>query len=332
MMLSNQTIVRVLVGVIIIVLLQYVISGGGAQRSKDEVSGPQRGQDSSFQQEMAALQDELKSALQRERAANDKVVSLEEDLRQAEKDKIEAQEAAEAAGDNQGSSMTPKYCEGHLKIDQMYDSYVSTASDINEHLPTLYKYGKNSQTIGEFGVRSVVSTWAWLRALRDAPGNKKTYIAGDLNRSPNIDPALSAAKAASIEMEFIQGNDLDVDLKSKVGGVDVLFIDTLHVYPLLIRELRAHSPNVRKYILMHDTTIDGPDGEIVRTGYSETDVEGFSKATGFSKEDLRQGLTKAINEFLEEDDEWVLHKRYTNNNGLTILRRKTHDANEEEGN
>ena len=33
------------------------------------------------------------------------------------------------------------------------------------------------------------------------------------------------------------------------------------------------------------------------------------------------GLWPAVEDFLEKHPEWVLHERYTNNNGLTILKR-----------
>jgi hypothetical protein len=50
---------------------------------------------------------------------------------------------------------------------------------------------------------------------------------------------------------------------------------------------------------MHDTTIFGEVGE--------------------GREGL--GLWKAIEEFLEINPHWSVHERYTNNNGLTILKR-----------
>jgi len=36
------------------------------------------------------------------------------------------------------------------------------SSDINEHLPTIIKYGQECDHITEMGVRSVLSTWGWL--------------------------------------------------------------------------------------------------------------------------------------------------------------------------
>jgi len=33
------------------------------------------------------------------------------------------------------------------------------------------------------------------------------------------------------------------------------------------------------------------------------------------------GLWPAIEEFLKNNNDWVLHERFTNNNGLTILKK-----------
>jgi hypothetical protein len=38
-------------------------------------------------------------------------------------------------------------------------------------------------------------------------------------------------------------------------------------------------------------------------------------------EEICKGLWPAIEEFLKEHPEWRIEKRYTNNNGLTILTR-----------
>ena len=49
--------------------------------------------------------------------------------------------------------------------------------------------------------------------------------------------------------------------------VDVLFVDTWHVYGHLKRELALHAPRVRRFIAMHDTTIDWEVGESIRMEY-----------------------------------------------------------------
>jgi len=201
------------------------------------------------------------------------------------------------------------------EIERQYYLKCKAPSDIFEHLPTLYKYARESSQIAEFGVRSVVSTWAFLRALRDTNAPNKKLLCVDLEKSDNINAALAAAKNANITLEFIEANDLAVDLKD---GVDFLFIDTWHVYPQLKRELETHSSKVRKYIAMHDTEIDGEKGESVRLGW---DIKAQSSFSGYSEADIRTGLKKAITEFLESHHEWRVREAFTNNNGLTILER-----------
>ena len=43
----------------------------------------------------------------------------------------------------------------------------------------------------------------------------------------------------------------------------------------------------------------------------------------FPVEEINCGLWKAVEEFLKNNADWVLHERYTNNNGLTILKKQT---------
>ena len=52
-----------------------------------------------------------------------------------------------------------------------------------------------------------------------------------------------------------------------VGPTDLLFVDTWHVYAQLKRELDTHGHHVRKYIVLHDTTLDGDKGTSVRKGW-----------------------------------------------------------------
>ena len=69
---------------------------------------------------------------------------------------------------------------------------------------------------------------------------------------------------------------------------------------------------------MHDTTVDEWYGETIRCGW---DANAQSIQSGFPVDEITKGLWPAIEEFLQNNDEWVLHERYTNNNGLTILKK-----------
>ena len=61
------------------------------------------------------------------------------------------------------------------KILEKYKQVSETHSDINEHLITLKKYTEECDTVVEMGVRSIVSTWAFLA------GNPKKLISLDLH-------------------------------------------------------------------------------------------------------------------------------------------------------
>ena len=61
---------------------------------------------------------------------------------------------------------------------------------------------------------------------------------------------------------------------------------------------------------MHDTT-----------SYESRDEPLTSENAWIGEPPTGKGLWAAVTEFLESTDEWELHKRFTNNNGLTILKR-----------
>jgi hypothetical protein len=129
------------------------------------------------------------------------------------------------------------------------------------------------------------------------------------------------ASTLGIELHFICDNSETVKLAE---SVDLLFIDSLHVYGHLKRELDFHHSNVKQYIIMHDTSIDGWQGELVRKSEETIDWIEIQRQYGYlqySQEDLLLGLLPAVEEFLELHSEWKLEKHFANNNGLTILKR-----------
>ena len=69
---------------------------------------------------------------------------------------------------------------------------------------------------------------------------------------------------------------------------------------------------------MHDTTVDEWLGETIRC---RLNAQQQSVQSGFPVEEINKGLWPAVQECLDANPEWVLHERFTNNNGLTILRR-----------
>jgi len=191
----------------------------------------------------------------------------------------------------------------------------STPSDINEHLPTLAKYAQQAEIILEAGVRSVVSTWAFMHGLTNNNSDTKIIYSVDLQWAP-IHAAMQAAQQADIQLSFTQRDILKYTLAQQV---DITFIDTLHCYGQLKRELAKFAPLTNKYIIMHDTTVDEFTGEPIRCNFN---IEQMKRDTGFDDQELTLGLWPAVEEFLQNNPDWELKERFTNNNGLTILARK----------
>lgn len=166
-------------------------------------------------------------------------------------------------------------------------------SDINEHINTLIKYGRECEHITEMGVRWIVSTWAFLYAK---PKELHSYdILPPSNWGCDINEVYNVAKANNVKFNFY----LKDVTKISIVPTDLLFIDTWHVYDQLKTELNLHSHNVKKYIILHDTETFKYKGE----------SENY------------KGLWFAIEEFLNSNKSWTIHEHYSNNNGLTILKR-----------
>jgi len=173
-----------------------------------------------------------------------------------------------------------------LKVDDItefsfnYSKY--TKSDINEHLSVMHKYANECNHITEFGVRTGVSTWAWLAS------KAKTIRCFDIeNVNQNLKFHYESANATRKDFTFTCVNT--VADKLEIEQTDLLFIDTNHTYECLSKELSLHGNKVNKYIIFHDTI-------------------------------LFKDLNKAINEFLEANPNWVIKEKISSLPGLTIIK------------
>ena len=190
-------------------------------------------------------------------------------------------------------------------LEQIINQIYRTPSDINEHIPTFIEYGSECEHITEMGVRAITSTWAFLGS---APKKLISYDMEDPSHyGSNIQYVYDVAKQYGLNFEFKQADVLEIEIEE----TDLLFLDTWHAYDQLKAELERHNSKTRKYIIMHDTT-----------SYESRDEPLTSENTFKGEKSSGKGLWPAITEFLESNDNWVLHKRYINNNGITILKRK----------
>jgi len=198
-----------------------------------------------------------------------------------------------------------------------YLNAVHTPSDINEHLPTLRTYAAKCSHVTECGVHSVVSSWAFAMGLAERERCKLVQI--DVDRHSNAIEFGQIARSCGLNVEFRKGSDLEVEIEP----TDLFFIDTWHVYGQLKRELARWAPSVRKYIIMHDTTVDAELGETLRM---RDDVAARMKESGFPLEEICRGIWPAVEEFLQTNPDWELGARYVHNNGLTVLKKSQPQA------
>lgn len=176
------------------------------------------------------------------------------------------------------------------ELKQKYENLCGIDGDINQHLPILYEYAKKCDSVVEFGVRYIVSTWAFLYAN---PKKMTSYdICDPSNWGANILDVYSLK--GTTDFNFIKASTLQIEIEE----TDLLFIDTLHTYDQLKKELSLHSDKCKKYLIFHDTTT-------------------FSKIG----EDGSEGIQRAIDELVIMG-KWEYELVKTNNNGLTILKRK----------
>jgi len=196
----------------------------------------------------------------------------------------------------------------------------NSIKDICHYMEILRGYAEKCDHITEFGINQVNSTWAFLVTKP----KKLVSVDKDLHHNPIkdggiipeeckydnvktnvwLDSASELAAIENIDFEVIEGWTADAHTASLLADIpvdtipvvieqtDLLFIDTLHTYDCLSRELELHGDKVNKYIIFHDTVL-------------------FS------------GIVPAIDEFLENNKEWKRDRVEHSTPGLTVIKKDT---------
>jgi hypothetical protein len=192
-------------------------------------------------------------------------------------------------------------------------------SDINEHLNTIVNYVKETESVLALCWQGTQTYWTLVHGLlNNKSENKKTLfynntIDFDMEEFTNVTRHLKTLSVTFSKADFFQ-----YELPDSTPSVDTLFIDSWHVYGCMKRELAKYAPKTNKYIIMHDTTVDEWDGETIRCNMN-TDEQ--SNKTGLPIYEINRGIWPAIQEFLNDNPQWILKERFTNCNGLTVLER-----------
>lgn len=168
-------------------------------------------------------------------------------------------------------------------------------SDIVLHLPVLEYYASLCDHVTEFGVRDGSSTVA---LISGCPGEVVSY---DIEHTPIVDK-LKKMFLPCRSWTFHRADTGNPNLH--IAETDLLFIDTLHTYDHVSKELALHGRKARKFLVFHDTYTCG-----------ETDLSGPDPTV--------RGIGPAIWEFTEDyHGEYETVYKTNANNGLLVLARK----------
>lgn len=165
---------------------------------------------------------------------------------------------------------------------------IAADTDISGHLHYLRFLASGCKTVVEFGVRYCCSTIAFAAGLADAGG-------GTLYSYDHKSPLASWPKPEGVKWVFRQEDTGNMPL---IPECDLLFIDTLHTYAHVKKEL-LHASQAR-IVAFHDTALFGFVDEGGGTG---------------------PGIVLAVEEFMSDNPEWKLTDKFQHNNGLWVIRR-----------
>lgn len=132
-------------------------------------------------------------------------------------------------------------------LEKKYEELLNKPSDVNYHFETIRKYVAQGDKVVELGVRECVSTYALMINKPSA------MISVDIVEPPKaiLDEVERVAKESGIAFKFFLNDSVYADIKP----IDVLFIDTLHLYSQIVKELWRHAERTNKYIIFHDSGI-----------------------------------------------------------------------------
>jgi cephalosporin hydroxylase len=172
---------------------------------------------------------------------------------------------------------------------------VCSFSDMSAHLPILQYFASLCNHCTEFGTRRCCSTIALLQ------GAKSKVVSYDVAKHPDI-TTLENIEDKPCTWQFKLQDTTDPN--HQIETTDFLFVDTLHTYEQVKKELELHADQVGKFIAFHDTTSQGTQS---------LDVPGA------------EGILRAIHEFLVAHPEWkpIYEARF--NHGLIIVQKEHND-------
>jgi glycosyltransferase involved in cell wall biosynthesis len=137
-------------------------------------------------------------------------------------------------------------------LEDAFQASATTSPDFSQHVPTLRDLARLCESAVEL-THHGHGTVGLLAGLADREGTSLTTI----HEAPcgETDRLVDVAGKCSFKKEVGKWTG------RSIPKCDLLFIDTRHNAGQLSQELMEHAPNVRKFIVLHDTNIYGEKGD-----------------------------------------------------------------------
>src|SRR5712671_3556504 len=222
------------------------------------------------------------------------------------------------------NSFAVRFYDDHLI--RAFRSDQPTVSDISDHLPTIFSeiVAAFPKLIVELGTRGGESTKTILAAAKHSDA---TVLSIDINDCSGVEIATDF----KFSWHFVQADDIifENDAFQKwcithalEPRIDVLFIDTSHLYEHTRAEIPAWFPHLsaRATVIFHDTNLNRTS----RTYNNGILNIGWDNQRGVIRA-IEELLGKHLNEgevFAGVAAEWLIH-HYPNSFGLTVLKKLT---------
>lgn len=191
-------------------------------------------------------------------------------------------------------------------------------TDVNDHLATLFaeSLGIAPRLIVELGVRGGETAFV-LERIADLYGSRIVLV--DIEECPNVSGSAHVSFVKSDDIEFAERFEAWCAERSIDSSIDILHIDTSHLYDHTVREINAWFPFLsdRAKVFFHDTHLESvfrrSDGSMERAWDND---RGVIRAL----EDYFGKRFDETADFIDFADGWLIKHRQICN-GFTILER-----------
>jgi hypothetical protein len=192
---------------------------------------------------------------------------------------------------DKGAGKSLKNLKNMKSIDEIFDAIKEIPRDLDQHLPKLKELAEGCDHVTEFSQRRE-STIGFLA------GRPKKLVSYNTEWDHVQE---HAGRMCEGDTEYIH-SVFRSHFVDEIEETDMLFIDSTHTYAYLKEEFKKFGPQVKRYIVIHDTLLYGERGE-----------------------DAGPGKLPAMREFMKENPEWTVIYHTQDEYGLTVMGRLKKD-------